>query len=59
MISIGHNIQTADDELRKINIKYLVDALRNPKQELSAQIRQLRTVKTISTEQYSKLKRVH
>lgn len=57
MISIGHNIQTADDELRKINIKYLVDALRNPKQELSAQIRQLRTVKTISTEQYSRLKR--
>lgn len=53
----GKNITSGSDELKKIQEEYLFNSIRHPKPELSAHIRQLRTVYNIDRKQYSALKR--
>ncbi|MCM1079540.1 MAG: CRISPR-associated primase-polymerase type B [Bacteroidales bacterium] len=56
MISIGNNIKSGNDLLQKATVKYLCDAIRHPKQTISARLRQLRIVKQINAAQYATLK---
>lgn len=57
MISIGGNITSNADPLRKVTVKYVYDALRNPRPEIVSAIRNLRIVREIDGKQYSVLKR--
>lgn len=57
MISTGENITSGADMLRKVTVKYVYDALRNPRPQLLSAIRQLRIVREIDGKQYSLLKR--
>ncbi|MGN0186720.1 MAG: CRISPR-associated primase-polymerase type B [Paludibacteraceae bacterium] len=57
MLSVGENIQNNSDSLQKIPVRYLYDAIRNPRLEIAAKIRQLRIVRNLDKKQYSDLKR--
>lgn len=57
MISIGENITSSSDELRKVEIADIVEQLRNPSANIPTLIRQLRIVKEIDTKKYAALKR--
>lgn len=57
MISIGANITSPADSLRKVQVKYVYDSLRNPREEIVSAIRQLRNVREIDVKQYGLLKR--
>ncbi len=57
MILFGHNITAPNDPLVKVPVANVFHALRNPKPETQAQIRQLRLVRAIDTKRYSVLKR--
>lgn len=57
MISVGANIMSASEPLRKVQMEYLYNAIVHPKPELSSKIDRLRIVRQLSTEQYSLLKR--
>lgn len=57
MISIGSNIRSNTDPLTKVTVKYLYDAIRNPKPSIEAKLRQLRIVREINPTQYADLKR--
>lgn len=56
MISSGANIKSASDTLKKCSVEYLYNAIRNPKQEIAHQIRQLRIIRELNLSQYSNLK---
>lgn len=56
MFSVGLNIKNNTEPLRKVSPDYIFNALRNPKPELAAAIRQLRAVRQLSYSQYSFLK---
>lgn len=57
MISTGTNITSSMDMLRKVMVKNVYDALRNPRPHILASIRQLRIVREIDGKQYGLLKR--
>jgi len=57
MIMFGANIQTAADQLRKVQEDYLYHSLRNPKPNIEAKIRQLRALYRIDTKRYGMVKR--
>lgn len=57
MILFGHNITAPNDPLAKVPVANVFHALKNPKPETQAQIRQLRLVRTIDAKRYSVLKR--
>ncbi|MFU8844854.1 MAG: CRISPR-associated primase-polymerase type B [Bacteroidales bacterium] len=57
MISLGYNITSATDQLRKINPDQLHGMIVRSRPELISLIEQLRTVLTISPEKYTFLKR--
>lgn len=56
MISYGQNIRQAGDKLNKVNLEQIANRIRNPKTEIRSFIDQLRTVASIDTNQYRKLK---
>ena len=53
MILAGTNITTAGELLKKIPVEHLYHSLRNPKQEVMSQIRQLRCIRNLDSNQYS------
>ena len=57
MILFGHNITAPNDPLAKVPVANVYHALKNPKPETQAQIRQLRLVRAIDAKRYSVLKR--
>lgn len=56
MLSVGANVKSVSEPLKKIPVEYLYNALRNPKPEVASRISQLRIVRQMSAEQYAKLK---
>ncbi len=56
MLSVGTNVRVSSDPLKKITIEYLYNALRHPKPNMMSKIEQLRIVRQMNPEQYSKLK---
>lgn len=57
MLLFGTNIQSAADELKKVQEEYLYNSLRNPKPAIAATIQQLRIVYSMDTKGYAQLKR--
>ena len=57
MLQTGKNITHADDTLYNVSIEYLVNALRNPREEIKTQIRQLRMLQTLDQKKYAILKK--
>ena len=57
MLSVGTNIQSPADELKKIDIEYLFNAIRSPKPDIKSQIRQLRIIRALDTRKYAQLKK--
>ena len=57
MLSVGTNITSQADDLKKVKVEYLYHSLRNPKPEISAKINQLRIIRNIDNKRYSLLKR--
>ena len=57
MIMCGSSVTSAVDALKKISEEMLFHSLRNPKPEIEARMRQLRTVYSIDQKKYSQLKR--
>lgn len=53
----GKNITQANDPLNKVSVEYLYHAIKNPKPELQAQIRQLRIIRDVDVQRYSACKR--
>lgn len=56
MISVGSNIRSITEPLKKAPVEYLFNALKHPRPEMVSQIDRLRIVRQMSAEQYSKLK---
>lgn len=56
MISVGTSVRNNTEPLKKVTIDYLHNALRNPKPEFEARIRQLRVVRQLNESQYATLK---
>ncbi len=56
MLSVGTNIKSVSEPLRKIPLEYLYNALRHPKQEMSLKIDRLKIVRQMNLEQYAHLK---
>lgn len=57
MLLFGTNIQSAADELKKVQEEYLYNSLRNPKPTIAATIQQLRIVYSMDAKAYAQLKR--
>jgi VirE N-terminal domain. len=57
MIYSGKNITFSNNNLIKTPIDYLYNAIKNPKPEIIAQIRQLRVIRDLDSKKYSLLKR--
>ena len=57
MLLFGTNIQSAADELRKVQEEYLYNSLRNPKPAIAATIKQLRIIYGMDKNGYNQLKR--
>ena len=57
MLLFGTNIQSAADELRKVQEEYLYNSLRNPKPTIAATIKQLRIIYGMDKNGYNQLKR--
>ena len=57
MISAGTNIASSSDELKKVNLKYVYDSLKNPHADIMSKVRQLRLVRELDPKQYSVLKK--
>ena len=57
MLLFGTNIQSAADELKKVQEEYLYNSLRNPKPAIVATIQQLRIVYSMDAKGYAQLKR--
>lgn len=56
MLSVGSNIKSSSEPLKKASIEYLYHALLNPKPQLASKIEQLRIVRQVSPGQYAQLK---
>ncbi len=54
---VGKNLTVPNDELQKATLDYLYNAVKSPKPEIEAQLRQLRRVYTINPKQYILLKK--
>ena len=57
MLSVGSNIISSADALKKVKVDYLYHSLRNPKAEIISRMNQLRIIRNLDTKQYSMLKR--
>lgn len=57
MLSVGHNLLSQSDALRKVKVEYLYHSLRNPKPEIKAKLNQLRIVRNLDSKSYAHLKR--
>ena len=57
MISVGVNITSNSDTLKRVKIDYLYHSLRNPKPAIVSKINQLRIIRNLNAKQYSFLKR--
>lgn len=57
MISVGTNIVSSADALKRVKIDYLYHSLRNPKPVIVSKISQLRIIRNLNAKQYSMLKR--
>ena len=56
MLSVGVNVKSVSEPLKKVPVEYLFNALKHPKPEMAAKIDRLGIVRQMSAEQYSKLK---
>lgn len=56
MLSVGTNVKSVSEPLKKVPVEYLYNALKHPKPEMAAKIDRLGIVRQMSAEQYSKLK---
>lgn len=57
MLSVGSNLLSPTDELKRVKVDYLYHSLRNPKPEILSKIKQLRIIRNLDLKQYSNLKR--
>lgn len=57
MLFAGKNITRNDDKLTKVTIDYLYHAIKEPKPEIQAKIRQLRIVRNLDPKRYASCKR--
>lgn len=57
MISVGSSITKINDELKKIPVRYLYDALVKPRPSVESMLRQLRIVRQLNPSSYAELKR--
>lgn len=57
MLQAGANITQKDDQLKQISVDYLVKSIRDPNQEVSSLISQLRIVRTLDKKQYAQVKK--
>lgn len=57
MLSVGNNLLSQIDALKKVKVDYLYHSLRNPKPEIRAKIVQLRIIRNLDSKQYTMLKR--
>lgn len=57
MISVGGNIVSGSDELKKVKVEYLYHSLSNPKPDIVSKINQLRIVRDLDVKQYGVLKK--
>lgn len=57
MLSVGSNLISQTDALKKVKVDYLYHSLRNPKPFISSKITQLRIVRNLDAKQYAFLKR--
>jgi len=55
-LSAGKNITQKQDKLFKVSFEYLVRSIQKPKMEIAEKIKQLRTIQSISVQEYRKLK---
>jgi len=55
-LSAGRNITQKDDKLYNVTPEQIFEAIKKPKPEIADKIKQLRTIQSISPEQYRKLK---
>lgn len=57
MLSVGSNLTSQTDSLKKVKVDYLYHSLRNPKPVISTKIAQLRIIRNLDAKQYAFLKR--
>ena len=57
MLSVGTNLISQADALKKVKVDYLYHSLRNPKPDIKAKVVQLRIIRNLDTKQYAVLKR--
>ncbi len=57
MIFLGNNITSAYDALQRVKVSSVALAIRNPKPDVVARVRQLRIIRNLDDKQYSVLKR--
>ena len=57
MLQAGKNVTQLNDPMVKIQVEYLYQAVKSPKPEIVAEIRQLRMVKTLDNRRYTQLKK--
>lgn len=57
MLQAGRRITEFKDELHKVDIKYLYNAIKNPKPIIHSHINQLRLVESLDKERYNELKK--
>lgn len=53
----GKNITQFDDQLTAIEMQYFIKAIKDPREEIKTQIRQLRMLKTLDKKKYSQYKK--
>lgn len=57
MLSVGSNITSSADALKKVKVDYLYHSLCHPKPEIVSKMKQLRIIRNIDLKQYALLKR--
>jgi len=57
MLYAGKDITSSVDQLKKIEVDYLVKTIQSPKPEILARIRQLRIIRGLDNKRYTQLKR--
>ncbi|MBO5699227.1 MAG: virulence protein E [Bacteroidaceae bacterium] len=57
MLSVGSNLLSSEETLKKVKVEYLYHTLINPKPHISSMIEQLRIVRELDSKQYALLKR--
>lgn len=56
MVSAGANIKSSSDALKKVDIGYLCNAIRNTESDLASKIEQIRIVRQLDVQRYTMLK---